>query len=95
MNFTGSIVLITVAVAMLLLISNWPFQKRLQLWTALVTISIRREDSLMEYRGIRYTIRAGIEPGQCVVVIHPQGVEVGGKKQVLTTISKAQVRYQP
>jgi hypothetical protein len=50
---------------------------------------------LMEYRGIRYTIRGGIERGQCVVVIDPQGVEVGGKKQVLTTISKAQVRYQP
>ena len=35
--------------------------------------------NLMEYRGIRYTIRAGIERGQWFVVIHPQGVEVGKK----------------
>ena len=33
----------------------------------------------MEYRGIRYTIRAGIERGQWFVVIHPEGVEVTGK----------------
>jgi len=30
----------------------------------------------MEYRGIRYTIRTGIERGQYRVVIHPDGVEV-------------------
>jgi hypothetical protein len=29
----------------------------------------------MEYRGIRYTLRAGIERGQWSVVIYPQGVE--------------------
>ena len=34
----------------------------------------------MEYRGIRYTIRAGIERGQWSVVIYPQGVETTGVK---------------
>jgi hypothetical protein len=34
----------------------------------------------MEYRGIRYTIRAGIERAQWFVVIHPQGVEVPANK---------------
>lgn len=29
----------------------------------------------MEHRGIRYTIRAGIERGQWLVAIHPDGVE--------------------
>ena len=33
----------------------------------------------MEYRGTRYTIRAGIERGQWFVVIHPEDVEVTGK----------------
>jgi hypothetical protein len=35
---------------------------------------------LMEYRGIRYTLRAGIERGQWSVVIYPQGVETTGHK---------------
>ena len=36
---------------------------------------------MMEYRGIRYTIRAGIERGQWFVAIHPdEGVEVAGNK---------------
>jgi hypothetical protein len=30
----------------------------------------------MEYRGIRYTIRAGIERGQYRVCIHPDGNEM-------------------
>ena len=30
----------------------------------------------MEYRGIRYTLRAGIERGQWFVAIHPDGIEV-------------------
>jgi hypothetical protein len=30
----------------------------------------------MEYRGIRYTIRAGIERGQLRVSIHPDGAEI-------------------
>jgi len=34
----------------------------------------------MDYRGIRYTIRAGIERGQWFVVIHPEGVEVSSNK---------------
>jgi hypothetical protein len=38
--------------------------------------------NLMEYRGIRYTIRAGIERGQWFVVIHPDGIEVKGNKMI-------------
>jgi hypothetical protein len=35
----------------------------------------------MEFRGIRYTIRAGIERGQWFVAIHPdEGVEIAGNK---------------
>jgi hypothetical protein len=34
----------------------------------------------MEYRGIRYTIHAGIERGQWSVVIYPQGTETTEKK---------------
>ena len=34
----------------------------------------------MEYRGIRYTIRAGIERGQWFVVIHTEGAEVSANK---------------
>jgi hypothetical protein len=41
---------------------------------------ITREAYLMEYRGIRYTLRAGIERGQWSVVIYPQGVETTGVK---------------
>jgi len=44
-----------------------------------VWIAIRRKLNLMEYRGIRYTIRTGIERGQWFAVIHPEGVEVAGK----------------
>jgi hypothetical protein len=33
----------------------------------------------MEYRGIRYTIRTGID-GQYRVAIHPEGVEMAAKK---------------
>ena len=47
---------------------------------ALVRISIPREAHRMEYRGIRYTVRTGIERGQWVVVIHPKGIEVPGNK---------------
>jgi hypothetical protein len=38
----------------------------------------------MEYRGIRYTIRAGIERGQYRVVIHPDEVEVPARKIFLS-----------
>jgi hypothetical protein len=34
----------------------------------------------MDYRGIRYTIRAGIERRQWFVVIHPEGVKVSPNK---------------
>jgi hypothetical protein len=34
---------------------------------------------LMEYRGVRYTIRARIERGEWFVAIHPDGVEMPGK----------------
>jgi len=33
----------------------------------------------MEYRGIRYTVRARVERDQWNVAIHPGGVEQGGK----------------
>jgi len=36
----------------------------------------------MEYRGIRYTIRAGIERRQYRVVIHPDEVEVPAKNKI-------------
>ena len=36
--------------------------------------------NLMDYRGIRYSIRAGIERWQWFVVIHPDGVEVLSNK---------------
>ena len=40
---------------------------------------------MMEYRGIRYTIRAGIERGQWFVAIHPdEGVEVARNKTLGT-----------
>ena len=38
----------------------------------------------MEYRGIRYTIRAGIERRQYRVVIHPDEVEVPANKIFLS-----------
>jgi hypothetical protein len=34
----------------------------------------------MEYRGIRYTLRAGIERGQWFVVIYPEGAETKSNK---------------
>ena len=41
--------------------------------------------NLMEFRGIRYTIRAGIERGQWFVAIHPdEGIEVAGNKIIGT-----------
>jgi hypothetical protein len=42
------------------------------------TISARL--NLMEYCGVRYTIRAGIERGQWFVVIHPEGGDVPANK---------------
>ena len=47
---------------------------------------------MMEYRGIRYTIRAGIERGQWFVAIHPdEGVEVARNK-TLGTREDAELR---
>jgi hypothetical protein len=34
----------------------------------------------MEYRGIRYTLRTGIERGLWLVAIHPRGVETAENK---------------
>ena len=34
----------------------------------------------MQYRGIRYTLRIGIERGKWFVAIHPEGVEVSVNK---------------
>jgi len=50
-------------------------------------ISRKVRDGSMEHRGVRYTIRAGIERGIWSVAIHPGGVEsaarlVYGKRQV-------------
>ena len=45
----------------------------------------------MEYRGIRYTLRAGIERGQWSVVIYPQGVETKAKK-VFGTREEAKIQ---
>ena len=33
----------------------------------------------MEYRGIRYTVRARVERDQWIVAIHPGDVEMAGK----------------
>jgi hypothetical protein len=38
----------------------------------------------MEYRGIRYTIRAGIERGQYRTCIHPDGDEMSANKIFLS-----------
>jgi hypothetical protein len=40
----------------------------------------QENDNRMEYQGVRYTLRAGIERGQWFVAIHPQGIEMAGKK---------------
>jgi hypothetical protein len=45
----------------------------------------------MDYRGIRYTLRAGIERGQRSVVIYPEGVETSGVR-VLGTRNDAQLQ---
>jgi hypothetical protein len=42
--------------------------------------TMARKLNLMEYRGVRYTIRAGIERGRWFVVIHPDEVEVPSNK---------------
>jgi hypothetical protein len=44
----------------------------------------------MDYRGIRYTLRAGIERGQWFVVIYPEGVETSGTR-VLGTRNDAEL----
>jgi hypothetical protein len=49
--------------------SNAPF--RLRLFSRL---------NRMEYRGIRYTLRTGIERGQWLVAIQTRGVETAGNK---------------
>ena len=43
-------------------------------------LQFRAKLNLMDYRGIRYTLRAGIGRGQWSVVIYPQGVETTGIK---------------
>ena len=45
----------------------------------------------MDYRGIRYTLRAGIERGQWSVVIYPEGVETSGVR-VLGTRNDAELQ---
>jgi hypothetical protein len=46
---------------------------------ALLRLLIWVQTYPVEYRGIRYTIRAGIEREQWSVTIHPAGVEMKGK----------------
>jgi hypothetical protein len=58
----------------------YPLSLRSYFLIGLVWSPIPRKLSLMEYRGIRYTIRSGIERGQWHVVIHPKGVEVPANK---------------
>jgi hypothetical protein len=41
-------------------------------------VSVR--DGSMERRGVRYTIRVGIEPGVWFITIHPGGVESVDKR---------------
>ena len=41
--------------------------------------ALARELTPVEYRGIRYTIRARIEREQWSVAIHPAGIEMAGK----------------
>jgi hypothetical protein len=38
----------------------------------------------MEYRGIRYTLRAGIQRGRWLAVIHPEDIEIPAKKSAAT-----------
>jgi hypothetical protein len=45
----------------------------------------------MEYRGIRYTLRAGIQRGQWSVVIYPQGVETKANR-VFGTREEAELK---
>ena len=47
-------------------------RKQIAVWSAKL--------NLMEYRGIRYTLRVGIERGQWFVAVYPQGVETTGHK---------------
>ena len=47
--------------------------------SALHGLQFRAKLNLMEYRGIRYTIRLGIERGQWFVAIHPDDIEMKGK----------------
>ena len=41
----------------------------------------------MQYRGIRYTVRARIERNEWTVSIHPAGIE-GAKKSSLAPVSE-------
>jgi len=49
--------------------------------------------NLMEYRGIRYTIRVAVERGQWLAVIHPdEDVEVGGRNKIIGTREDAEIQ---
>ena len=50
----------------------WPTQN-------LIIIALRIGDRSMEHKGVRYTIRAGIERGMWSVAIHPSGIESSAK----------------
>jgi len=52
----------------------WPLKYNLY------SVEFGRTNRRMEYRGVRYTIRVGIEPDLWSVTIHPGGVESAAKK---------------
>jgi hypothetical protein len=51
---------------------------------------LRAKLNLMEFRGIRYAIRTGIERGRLFVVIHPEEIEVPSNK-IFGTRERAEV----
>ena len=75
-----------------ILVNHPPFDKTAELC---VNPNFALKLNLMEYRGIRYTIRSGIERGQWFVVIHPQGVEVGKKISGTREGAEYYAHYEP
>ena len=48
----------------------------------------------MQYRGIRYTVRARIERNEWTVSIHPAGIEGAKKSSLAPVIERSWHRYQ-
>jgi hypothetical protein len=49
-------------------------------YSGVVRLQVWAQYDAMEHRGIRYTIRTGIEPDLWSVAIHPGGVESAAKR---------------